>query len=108
MKKVLETLMHVMSYTPWGDKLEAAETIKDFILDLSSGEEIEPADIMDVGCAINTFIPSGQALGKFAVLTAAKKAGFRNTLKNVALDALKNEAKKQGVDAFLKLETEAK
>jgi len=59
-KVVLETMMDIMSHTPWGDKLSAVETIVDFIKDVSDGKKIKVADVFDLTCAINTFLPSGK------------------------------------------------
>jgi len=59
-KVVLETMMDIMSHTPWGDKLSAVETIVDFIKDVSEGKKIKVADVFDLTCAINTFLPSGK------------------------------------------------
>jgi len=59
-KVVLETMLDIMSHTPWGDKLSAVETINDFIKDVSEGKRIKVADVFDLTCAINSFLPSGK------------------------------------------------
>lgn len=58
--------MDLTADTPWGGEFAAAQTLVNFIDDLKKGKPIEPKTrFMDVACAINTFLPSPDALKYF-------------------------------------------
>merc|ERR1719183_1642650 len=65
MKKVMKVMLKIMEHSPWGDQIEATQTIIDFIKDLDGGKKMKVGDIMDVACAINCFFPSSKDLTKF-------------------------------------------
>ena len=98
-KKILEVMMDIMSHTSWGDKIDAATTIVDFIKDVKDGKKIKVADVFDLTCAINCFLPSGKDLGEFAAKSVKKgfsRAKFAKTIKSIDVKSLKNHG--HGVD----------
>lgn len=59
---VAEVMMKVIRKTPWGEKLEASETIVRFIQDRRAKKKMKWQEVVDVACAINVFLPSPKQL----------------------------------------------
>lgn len=68
-----QLLMKIAAYTPWGGQLAKARTIVSFIDDLRYGRRITATKVMDLACAINSFLPSASGLTNFFHASSSQK-----------------------------------
>lgn len=93
--------MKVVENSPWAGQLEAAQTIVEFIQDIAKGKKITISKLMDVGCAINTFLPSTKQLGQYMLKSkAGKKAMFKAMKKPKDIKGMMKASKAAGKKAF--------
>lgn len=68
-----QLLMKIAAYTPWGGQLAKARTIVSFIDDLRHGRRITATKVMNLACAINSFLPSATGLTSFFSASSSAK-----------------------------------
>lgn len=75
-----QLLMKIAAYTPWGGQLAKARTIVRFIDDLRNNRPITATKVMDLACAINSFLPSASGLTSFFSANASQKVAMIKTV----------------------------
>jgi len=88
-RDVVEVMMKVLKNTPWGDKLEASETIVKFIQDRAAKKKMEWQEVVDVACAINAFLPTPRQLASALYKTKKGVAQLKRSLKLANVKNLK-------------------
>lgn len=108
-------MVNIVRHSPWAYQVEAVGTIAKFVKDLTAGRHIPLSQVLDVGCAVNSLLPSARSLGKFLTKSkwakkhaiAAGKRTARN-LKRGGMRGIKRGAKRVGSAMLRKAKKEAK
>lgn len=90
---VAEVMMKVLRKTPWGEKLEASETIVKFIQDRRAKKKMKWQEVVDVACAINAFLPSPRQLASGLFKTKRGLAQIKRSLRHANVKNLRGLAK---------------
>ena len=89
---VVELMIKVVRKTPWGEKLEASETIIRWIQDREGNKKMKWHEVVDVACAINVFLPSPAQLASGLTKTKRGIADLKRSIASIDVKDLRTLA----------------